>query len=334
MFREQTVIIVGAGASAEFGISTGLSIFKSALQLQEPRIHQGVIGFAFQHGFKWYLEGQKNPELARKYPAFKKRVQSSFSPSIDRLAWLNEDIADVCRAFSSYAILKDLYIENAHHNAEMTNPEVWFQYRKRKDHLGAFVGNAPNWIGRCVDKWIGDASGPEDTDPNVLTFVTFNYDLLIEEAFSNFVSTPHRYKSAEPMRLPNVFHVHGAFDGYPDELTTDYMLRCQRAIKYIEDGGDIEAVRRSKIRLEQAQHIIAVGFDFDEKNVSLLGLRDVSYKIHALNFDGNAALQNRLLQIGVLPKNILSGTNSSRLGLSVAAQQGLFDRPEVLSKLS
>jgi SIR2-like domain len=329
MFKKNTVIIVGAGASAEFGLPTGAGVFLRAHALSEPKRSRNVRGFAYNLGFKWFVESQGDGELQKMYHPFKDRVQSSVTQSIDRLAWLNEDVAPICRAFSAWCIYKDLYKEESHVDESYGQRVTSFRYHKKKTHLQSMVNGRANWVAQCANKWLGDASSWDDIDSDVLTFVTFNYDVVIEEAFSHFVKQTYRFREIDDQLLPKVFHVHGSFDGYPEELQKEHLVSAQSFIKYIEDGGDQEAVRRARIRLERATHVIAVGFDFDEKNVELLNLNRHAKKIHALNYDGNEALDNRLKSLGVSQDQILRGSADSPISVSLAAHRGFFDRAEL-----
>jgi hypothetical protein len=334
MFKSSTVIVVGAGASAEFGLPTGAGVYKEALALAEPKYNQRIAGFSFQRGFKEHLASQQQHRNTSNYDLFKKRVRTSVSPSIDRLAWLNADIAELCRAFSAWSILRSQYEENQESFSDYGEDKVRMFYTKRRDHLSPFVLGSQNWIAKCADKWLGDAEDHSELDSEIITFVSFNYDRIIEEAFQYFVTENHRFSDTPPQKMPKVMHVHGGFPSFPDRLTQDDISNSQASIKYIEDGGESEAVRRARIRLDKAKHIIAIGFDFDSKNVELIELAKHANKIHALNFDGNRAFDNRVLSLGVPDRQILRGSSAAPLGVSQAAARGFFDGPELFEQRS
>lgn len=332
MFRSRTVILVGAGASAEFGIPTGLGVFKDALDIQSGLSLDRVQTFSFSSGFREYLSRHSDHKLEAGYDVFLQRVQSAVSPSIDRLAWLNEDVSEHCRAFSAWSILKSHYEESVGYDLAYLDSGATVTHKKKCSHLYPFVGSHQNWIAKCADKWLGVAENADGVWPERLSFVTFNYDLLIEEAFAHFVHATRRFGDLSSSKMPEVIHVHGAFPKMPDVLSESYVHAAQRCIKYIEDGGDAPAVQRAKDHLMSASHIIVVGFDFDEKNVELLNLRDFARRMHVLNFDGNEALENRIQSLGVQEDRILRGTFEKPIGVSQAGSRGFFDRPELIGR--
>lgn len=131
-------------------------------------------------------------------------------------------------------------------------------------------------------------------------------------------------------------HVHGKFPPLAQRVDHQTILHAQKAIRYIEDGGDTETVELARSALSGAEHIIAVGFDFDQQNCRLLELEKHADRIHALNYDGNEALSNRLKQLGVKAENVVSGSFGlgNELGVSKASSRGFFDRPELLKGAS
>tara|TARA_R110001606_G_scaffold368729_1_gene524622 strand:+ start:698 stop:1717 length:1020 start_codon:yes stop_codon:yes gene_type:complete len=329
MFKSQTVIIVGAGASAEFGVPTGRKVYSEASSLQHRKYNERISGFSFQRGFEEFLKGYNHNQLWAKFDEFKTRVDNAANLSIDRLAWLNTDIADICKAFSAWCIVRSLYTEKQEQFTDYGRKMVKMTYHRNRNHLAPLVGEYQNWIAKCTDKWLGQAKDWSELDPNILTFVTFNYDTIIEEVFRHFVSENTRFRETPNDRLPAVLHVHGGFPQCPEIMPEGFLWKSQLCINYIEEGGNSEAIRRAKIRLADAKHIISVGFDFDPQNVELLQLSRYARKIHALNYDGNEAFDNRVLNLGVPQKHILSGTFENKLGVSAAAERGFFDRPEL-----
>lgn len=331
MFKAKTVILVGAGASAEFGVPTGRAVYLEAASLRPRKYNERIAGFSFQQGFEEFLKSRANNGIWTKFDEFKMRVDTAVTPSIDRLAWLNGDISELCKAFSAWCILRAQYTEEQVGFDDYGRDMVRMNYLKKHPHLQPLVDGNQNWIARCADKWLGQANDHSELNPEVLTFVTFNYDRILEDAFSHFVWENDRFDDAPAERLPEVLHVHGSFPGYPDTLTEADVWAAKDSIKYIEEGGDAKTIRLAKDKLEQAEHIISVGFDFDPQNVQLLGLSKFSKKLHALNFNGNEAFDNRVLSLGTPKQNILRGTDADRIGASRAADLGYFDRAELFA---
>ncbi|MEM9180611.1 MAG: hypothetical protein AAGA89_12900 [Pseudomonadota bacterium] len=333
MFRSKTVIIVGAGASAEFGVPTGFQIFEKALKLPPKldRHDSEFIGFAFQNGFDKHLMAQSRNGLWSKYEDFVSRVNNSAYPSIDRLAWINPDISDVCRAFSAWSILEALYTGQREHFTDYGKHRARFFYDKSNPHLYPIVNNNQNWIAATVNKWTGEAESASDLDSDSLTFVTFNYDRLIEEGFEHFIAHSRRFDGIEAGSLPSVLHVHGSFPEMPKHLDAQFVIDSQQCIQYIEDGGESETVSEARKRIDEAEYVVCVGFDFDPKNVALIGLEQHAAKLQVLNYDGNDALQNRVVSIGAQTNQILSGDSENGLGVSKAFGRGFLDRAELLA---
>lgn len=334
MTGKKTAIIVGAGASAEFGLPTGAGVFRAALQDINASAASNTDGFSFTKGFRHYLQRIYPNNWSDSYNLFSNRILSSTTDSIDRLAWLNPDLVEICKACSAWVLFRASYKSDEQINLTSRGASRWHEYKRDLSHLDPLVGSYQNWIARCANDWLGSAISPAELDYNSLTFITFNYDNIIEEAFAHFVKTTSRFSEVKEADLPNVIHVHGAFPELKLNLNPAEIFNAQNAISYIESGGATDAVQTAIKTISDADSIVSVGFDFDPMNVELIGLQKVASRLHVLNYDGNDAMTNRLLQIGVPEKYIMQGSEESPLGVSYAAARGFFDRPELAVKTS
>ena len=202
MFESNTVIVVGAGASVEFGLPSGQQIYRDALGFRVEKA-QDTEELEVLTYFYHYLVATNQQRVINQVDEFTEKVASSPTNSIDRLAWLNPNISECCRAFSAWSLVKASF-EPIQTAGVMFNKRLQPKGARSRStsHLRPVISGYQNWIGRVADKWLGASETAEALDPARLKFVIFNYDTMIEEGFGQFASGTDRFGVLGQQSLP------------------------------------------------------------------------------------------------------------------------------------
>ena len=108
MFK-RTAFIVGAGASAEFGLPTGEKVFREFCnEIEKYRINPKTDFVSDPFGASIF-NFLGTSDVQHVYRDLLERFEKSTSNSIDRVADLNPDAEQLCKYVSSFYILKQMY---------------------------------------------------------------------------------------------------------------------------------------------------------------------------------------------------------------------------------
>lgn len=249
MIKIPTVLILGAGASIQFGFPSGLTLLKNITGW--PTTPRNPIGGEF--GFDDKLVDE-----------FKFALHNSGHSSVDAFVEHRPTFLEVGKA----AIARELIL--------CERPNVLL------DHSH---GASANWYRHLLDKMVGSF---EDFAKNKLTVVTFNYDRSFEQflfvALLNRFGRDQVETANAIAHLP-IIHVHGQLGDLPwksrptgdvrpyaDELTPETLRIASRGIKIIHENIDntpeFEKARQS---IERAERVFFFGFGYHPKNLQRLG---------------------------------------------------------------
>ena len=330
MFSNPTVIIVGAGASAEFGLPTGEGMHRSVVNETFETIQQGDTQADFFLASFWKflmyenLHGQQTT-----YRQFVEVAKQSPSTSIDLFAYNNPSHEEVAKLYSAWSIAKsqfDFELKQDHdfqreYYAKISRSPKWLSPQIGEDHR-------LNWLAELVNQFVEGAQSSKDLEENKLTFVTFNYDSIVEEAFVTFVRRLERFADAPDNAMPEVIHIHGRMDS-PDvpNLNKNWILDQAKNIRFITETivNPGSAVDRAIALLDEALHVYSVGFAFEPNNTKLLAAGKWGGKVVGLNYAGNAKIENRIKRLGVKRNSIWRGSGTAPLKLGLAAADGFFE---------
>jgi hypothetical protein len=337
MFEKPTVLIVGAGASADFGLPLG------------PKLLETFINQFFAAKIEFGNQGPimvgklSNSELWDKrhravYEAINRSEQSvshlkaedlekfvdvarfQTEPSIDRFLRDHPEHSEIGRFLIAFEILSSCYSQFD----ELEN-------RRLPDFK---VPLNTKWVAKLINE-IREASdvGPKAIQDNKISIINFNYDQIIESALDAQLANTSVHKGVNWSDFLEIIHVYGKIE-VPQGVFNFNSVLSQSAknasqISYIHNSKS-EEVFRSRIAacrklLADAEKIVSLGFAFDDANVELLGLESYTHgkKITALNYDGNIGLTNSLEKLGVI--NIFKPTNPRKpMLISEAIDFGLL----------
>ena len=248
MITTHTVLVLGAGASLEYGFPSGRILLTNLVGSLRHET-SGYFKILEECGFK-----------ADDIREFRKALDLCGLPSVDAFLEGRPALVPVGKA----AIALDLIpAESEEGFSRHAGNQCWYEY------LFSRV-NAP----------------PSDFKKNMLSVITFNYDKSFEHFL--FLALKHSHdlsddRSAELVRSIPIIHLHGHLGELPHltgqgrpykpTLSSAIVMESSRTIKIIHESTDADAefVMARKL-LEQAETICFLGFGYHRTNVDRLGL--------------------------------------------------------------
>jgi hypothetical protein len=307
---KNTTLILGAGASVEYGLPTGEKLIEDIINLSKGPFRKS----------NWLRDGLglgKNTfwkEEINDINQFHREIVDFAPVSIDRFLTLNQ-----------------------------SNPKIVQIGKKLITHVVARSQSSyqNGWYKYLLDQLVKDSS-PEAILERLksLNVITFNYDLTLEEFLHNSIqslarTTGYEYTAVIDCILSRIIHVYGAifdfsdnrdlsrFRGWDAEVPDSYFVKSiyNNDIRVIgeERSKDQLHLKRIQERVWDADRIYILGFGFDEVNVSIAGLDRLNnskpLEINITNFEGSKKLQrkiDKLFSKEKLPKaEIHVSTNST-----------------------
>ena len=249
-----TVFVLGAGASVPFGFPTGFALSERVV----------VTTHEHSNGYKDLVrlgadEGQLN--------TFRYAFMRSAFNSVDAFLERRTELIDIGKLVMGFILAR----------------------HESNEELFKFPGN---WLRSLYDRIATvDFS---DLRRNHVSFITFNYDRNVEhflfDAIKNsYNKEPSAVRPVMQEHFP-IIHLHGRLGYLPWEgqvpenthayqgtLTRQSLRTCADNIKVIHEDtrGRDEDFRRAKHLVDSAEKIVFLGFGFNERNVSRLGVSDL-----------------------------------------------------------
>lgn len=274
MFKDNTVFVVGAGASSEFGLPIGwelLQTIKTNSDFTKDRWGQVTAGPAaiFTHYDK--VLGREDPE---KIAEFALRLKACFqinqgiesADSIDEYIYrYSHDpiIGEVGKLQIAYAI-------SMAERRSTLSPESGF-------HLNPDVADN-TWIWGFTKALInGIRADQMDEIGKNITIICFNYDRCIEHYLEiALVRSFHELTpdmAREIVSKINIVHPYGWLGDlgtFPFGAAEDFPLMAENLITWSESVRDPEIVAKMKKAIREANQIVFMGFGFAAQNLDLL----------------------------------------------------------------
>jgi len=244
----QTVLVLGAGASAHLGYPLGLKLTENMIEnthdLSSSSFRQLV-----EMGFSGDLISEFSDHLAKSLP-----------PSIDEFLSHRREFVDIGRACIGQELIKyeDEKIVRSRNN---------------------------NWYACWLRDQAKEAIEKNILGPIV---VTFNYDRSLEKFLGDFISSTYPQRGDSSGGVIPVFHVHGrlgyldheAAKGfsrpYSKNASLEDILASSRGIRVpVELEYDYgEEMLSSQQAIRQAKRVIFLGFGYDSTNLEHLRVED------------------------------------------------------------
>jgi hypothetical protein len=255
MLFRPTVFVVGAGASIPFGFPSGLSLLREAKALRPDDITKKTNRIL-------------NPQQVEELSSVLRDCQEE---SIDAMLEQQEPILQAAgKRIIAQSILR---AEFSSRGGNARDGGDWFQYLFSRMAEGV----------SALDAFISK---------NDVTFITYNYDRLIE--YKLMAGLRAKFKANDdlwPTITDKIIHLHGSLgtlfkstDYVPfgaihrtrpsavlDAAINEYLVVCERTIKIVhEPKPDGESFDKARAALRRAHAVFFLGFGFGRTNVDRL----------------------------------------------------------------
>lgn len=350
MFTSNTTLVLGAGASAQFGFPLGKDVHKSliygigrlleeAQQEKFPRISHSI--------------GTQNVEAFNRQP-LKALVSYLTSPLARKLLpsdFPHDSVPNLVFDFyealdrQTFDTLDRFIRDNPRHNflgKVLLAHQILLRMYEHDDQqmcLRSFAkreyDERRNWYQQLTNL-IREGSHRKPAsivENNRLCVVTFNYDLSLEQALSTSLADTEIHQGIDYRDVVEILHVNGGPTDLPDVVTNvgKFVLESAQDIHLVDEdvANDGEEVRaRARSAIENSARIYVMGFHFDPSNVSTIGLSDTPTKgrIFCLNFDGYLGVKQKMLQLGIPIENISAGSPNEPLFIDQALENGFLEQ--------
>lgn len=261
MISNDTVFILGAGASAPYGYPESSGDLRDDICLNFKTDISNL--FKASKGDYWELG-----DLMGAADDFVERFQNSRNRSIDRWLSLNGRYKDIGKLAIVNAIVKR---EN--------KSSLMFEGKKDK---------SLDWFSVLFNEMMIDVAKPDHFSFREVYFITFNYDRVFEhllyESFRNTFSEVQLEEINRILSNITIIHVYGCIDDLPwkkggykygGSYKLKYLDEARKRIKIVgESVANYTKPFRSKedLLLRSAKKIFFLGFGYDPQNLEILGI--------------------------------------------------------------
>lgn len=248
MIVEETVLILGAGASVDYGYPTGIGLAQTILaalanENSEFYVALTKMGFPRNHINDFRLAFSQSPKN-----------------SIDAFLENRKPFRDIGKAAIARVLIPLEKVDKL-----STNRKGWYNY---------------------LFNVLASGTAAKDLWRHKITFVTFNYDRSFEQYLFNGIKHTFGENDEsvfEIMKKFHIIHVHGILGHMPWHGSADtgrsyghgidndqVILQASRGIRIVHDDHDNDAFHDARNWLSAAKRIIFLGFGYDHKNIERL----------------------------------------------------------------
>lgn len=280
MFRAKTVLVVGAGASAEFGFPLGSALLSSiakkvdiSYELGRQKRGDYVVAEALRNA----LDAQNDVTHYNEHlhSAWQLVASSKQGLSIDNVLDALED--EKAARVGKFGIVSCILA------AEEASPlSKWVEHFPDKVDITAF---SKTWLDRLT-KLLTEGRRKSEIGEifENLSIVNFNYDRVIEQylpfAIANYYGVkPTEVREVMP-QLP-IFRPYGKAGNLPWESSensvafghcraADLEVAAQQILTFTEQVQDAELVSGIRNAMQSADRIVFLGFGYHRQNLELL----------------------------------------------------------------
>jgi hypothetical protein len=280
MITKPTVFILGAGASAPYGYPVGAAL-KNDICLNFGRDMETL------HKKSNSISNEAL-DFVETIPEFTTAFRNSRIKSIDRWLSLNPRYREIGKLAITNAIIK-------HEN----KTQLYFEGTQDK---------SDDWFSLLFNQMIRGTSCPDDFLKNQATFVTFNYDRLLEQLF--FESLENTFSEFRPDEVgqmlshfdKSIFHVYGTIGEsplatrdrrYSKDWNLTHINKARAGIHIINERTSTANIMSI---IGQAKSIYFLGFGYDDENLQVIGFSKGRHGVKGTDIFGTA--------LGLLPEEI------------------------------
>ncbi len=302
MFTKKTVLILGAGASCDYGYPTGAELVKNIIK--------SIQNVEYVNSYDEEIKMMEDPKLKNLCQKLE-----DFNPiNIDYFLKHHTDVQDAGKRMIAYEILK----------CELKSKDELEEERSNKESNK----NMKDWYRYLFHAITSGCENPEDLNKNLenLFIITFNYDISLESYIKTRLSQTEFFKDVQEdfcqeFFKNNIIHVYG-------KIRDLYEEKDQKINKWVQDHKanqpctitkepvlliystqlkeNIEVIggkndKQKGINKEAAEWISAaeklfiLGFGFDSNNIDKIGLLKFKGFISKVNSSGGKSTFDREL---------------------------------------
>ena len=290
-FRKNTTFVIGAGASAEFGLPVG-SQLATRIKLTAGSVDAASGTGFFDHLINSYYDRDERRGAYQAMNAIRDGIHTAVSIDafIHRMN-SNKFIQQLGKALIAYEILK---AERESTLSESTG--VLFRLLKDAELVQAGTNKAKHpdytWITHFFKILADGIEDPTQLGKNV-PIICFNYDRCIEFFLTQTIASAYGISPEESLEIVdqnfNIIHPYGTLgkisldhayhgDGrvpFGDDADTEKIWeRITKGIKtYTEQSHDVGNVKAIQSAIASCKNLVFLGFGFNNQNLDLLRVK-------------------------------------------------------------
>lgn len=271
MIKEQTVFVLGAGASNPYGYPTGQGLRKEICDRSVSDINRyfssHVPPSKWPNDRKLWLSQQSNNA-----ETFRNTFRDSSTKSIDLFLARNPDYMRIGKISIIFRILS---AEGSSNFREDVLPQ------------------SEDWYTHLFDKMTDELSKPADYkrfSKNKLSFVTFNYDRSLEhflyESLLNSFGEADHLKTKKQISSLSIVHVFGQVAGLDwqdldskikyktpkGRISGENLEHMIKNLRIIREPGENSELNKAQQLLSGAKRVFFLGFGYAKENLDALGI--------------------------------------------------------------
>lgn len=303
-----TVVILGAGASADFGLPLGNGLYDTSLQTLQDFL--GIWNREREKAFHWDVSTVKRVFSKEPHSGLlrccDKNGNIDISPikkllsimkeapvySIDTLALENPEYSGICQHLTSAII-----IEKLREQIRQDHSGVQWDFAQRRLAAKSDSASSENWIHLFTAMMRNSVA--RDKDSRFL-FISFNYDRIVQHTMSHIWRLSSR--DIGPFEeIADFCYPHGQIGWTVDERSQSKFDYLGEGIQFAHNKIDRSAFNRPTEWLNKANTVISLGFHFAPENIESLNIRSAlkSGKLIYQNYDRNEGLDRRVAELGL-----------------------------------
>lgn len=278
MIEAPTCIILGAGASAPFGLPTAGELRSLMLVGKSPAAEEVANKFPIRGPSRdWLRRHDVPPSLLREWTIYLGHTAKQ--------AGLDGKFQDFQERFFRSGRTIDWFLryqdERFGDIGRLQLAAVLLMCEREERLFG-------DWYELLLHQLI--PGGPESLEPGKLSVITFNYDRSFERFFRNALEAQYNLNEANArdvfsrVRIKHVYGDLGSLEDVPYGAF-DMAQLAASSISLIRDRVDEEIVRRIRPLIQESVYVNFLGFGFDDDNMKLFHSQDFNIRrVYSTNF--------------------------------------------------
>lgn len=281
MFRDNTVFVIGAGASSEFGLPTGWQLAKK-IKKRAKIITSAQYEVQAEDEYIDDIIKQNYRDRTVAYAALKIIEQGiRTAVSIDALIHRHSDIEEVANMGK---LLIALEISKAERESNMHRSQI-----ETHKNVETWKTADDTWIGSFARILFDGVTDYREIGKNI-SIICFNYDRCIEYYLIDAIASAFQVpisKAHEIVMGMNIIHPYGTLGNLPNSpahpeagalefgvnifTEVDWLLLAKKNIRtYTQRTHDTKTVRAIHDAMEECRVLVFLGFGFNSQNLDLL----------------------------------------------------------------